>query len=88
MIESQITQYINENNLILIPILYIIGTYIKMTKINNKYIPWINLILSILLVLFTNGISFNSLLQGILISSVPTFVNQLYKQTIKKEDES
>lgn len=82
MESSQLMQYINENNLVLIPILYILGMYIKMTKLSNRLIPWILLIIAVVLSMLSNGISVNSLLQGILLSAVPTFANQLIKQSV------
>lgn len=82
MEQSQLMQYINENNLILIPILYILGMYIKMTKISNRLIPWTLLVIAVVLTMLSNGVSVNSLLQGILLSAVPTYANQLFKQSI------
>lgn len=82
MEQSQLMQYINENNLILIPILYILGMYIKMTKISNRLIPWVLLVIAVVLTMLSNGVSVNSLLQGILLSAVPTYANQLFKQSI------
>lgn len=82
MEQSQLMQYINENNLILIPILYILGMYIKMTKLNNRLIPWVLLVIAVALTMLSNGVSVNSLLQGILLSAVPTYANQLVKQTV------
>ena len=82
MEQSQLMQYINENNLILIPILYILGMYIKMTKLSNRLIPWVLLVIAVALTMLSNGVSVNSLLQGILLSAVPTYANQLVKQTV------
>lgn len=82
MEQSQLMQYINENNLVLIPILYILGMYIKMTKISNRLIPWTLLVIAVVLTMLSNGVSVNSLLQGILLSAVPTYANQLFKQSI------
>lgn len=82
MEQSQLMQYINENNLILIPILYILGMYIKMTKLNNRLIPWVLLVIAVALTMLSNDVSVNSLLQGILLSAVPTYANQLVKQTV------
>lgn len=82
MESSQLMQYINENNLVLIPILYILGMYIKMTKLSNRLIPWVLLVIAVALTMLSNGVSVNSLLQGILLSAVPTFANQLIKQSV------
>lgn len=80
------TQYIAENALILIPVLYIIGMIIKNTEqISDKYIPIILLGLGILGAIGIMGISINSVIQGVLITGAAVYTNQLIKQTVKKE---
>ncbi len=79
-------QYISENALILIPVLYVLGTIIKNTKtINDKYIPVILLALGIAFSSFMNGISADSVIQGVLVTGTTVFGNQLVKQAIKEE---
>ena len=57
-----IKEFVIDQALIIIPVLYIIGTIIKGTeKINNKYIPLILLPISIIFCLL-NGTSLPSLL--------------------------
>ncbi|MDR3597914.1 phage holin family protein [Clostridium sp.] len=80
------TQYIAQNALILIPVLYIIGMIIKNTEqINDKYIPIILLIIGILSAIGIMGISANSVVQGILVTGAAVYTNQLIKQTTKKD---
>ncbi|MEG0026106.1 MAG: phage holin family protein [Bacilli bacterium] len=83
----EFTNYIIENRLILIPVLYIIGTIIKNTQIiKNKYIPFILLIIAIILSIFMGDISIiNSIIQGILVAGTTVFSNQLIKQLRKEE---
>jgi hypothetical protein len=81
-----IAQYIAQNALILIPVLYIIGMIIKNTEqINDKYIPVILLIIGILGAVGIMGFNSNSVIQGVLVTGATVYANQLIKQTSKKE---
>ncbi|WP_459477339.1 phage holin family protein [Clostridium saccharoperbutylacetonicum] len=81
-----IAQYIAQNALILIPVLYIIGMIIKNTEqINDKYIPVILLIIGILGAIGIMGVNANSVIQGVLVTGATVYTNQLIKQTSKKE---
>jgi hypothetical protein len=81
-----IAQYIAQNALILIPVLYIIGMIIKNTEqINDKYIPVILLIIGILGAVGIMGFNSNSVIQGVLVTGATVYTNQLIKQTSKKE---
>lgn len=78
-------KYITEKMLILIPVLYIIGMIIKGTeKIKNKYIPVILLPLGIVGAIGIGGLNVDSIIQGILITGVTVYGNQLVTQ-YKKE---
>lgn len=78
-------KYITERMLILIPALYIIGMIIKGTdKIKNKYIPVILLPLGIAGAIGIGGVNVDSIIQGILITGVTVYGNQLITQ-YKKE---
>lgn len=80
------TQYISQNALILVPVLYIIGIIIKNTEeIKDKYIPIILLGIGILGSVGIMGISVNSIIQGVLVTGASVYANQLIKQTCKKE---
>ena len=77
--------FIIEEVLILIPVLYIIGMKIKkMEKINDKYIPVLLMFISIILSNLLIGFGINATLQGILISGATIMCNQFTKQ-LKKE---
>lgn len=78
-------KYVTEKMLILIPALYIIGMIIKGTdKIKNKYIPVILLPLGIAGAIGIGGVNVDSIIQGILITGVTVYGNQLITQ-YKKE---
>ncbi len=76
--------YITENALILIPVLYIIGMILKDTnKVKDKYIPLILLPIGIGLAMALIGININAIIQGILVVGVSVYTNQLVKQINK-----
>ena len=76
--------YIVDNALILIPVLYIIGTFLKgLEIINDKYIPLILMAFSIAFSIAILGLNVDSIIQGILITGVTVLSNQLVKQSKK-----
>lgn len=76
--------YITENALILIPVIYIIGMILKGTeRIKDKYIPVILLPIGIVLSMALMGIGINAIIQGILVVGVSVYTNQLVKQINK-----
>ena len=78
--------YIVDNCLILIPVLYIIGMILKNLEfIKDKYIPLILLPIGIALAIAIKGIDINSVIQGILVTGVTVYGNQIFKQINKEE---
>ena len=78
--------YITENAYILIPALLIIGQIIKNIKvIPDKWIPLILLPFGVVGAMALGGWTFKSVLQGILVTGVTVYGNQIYKQLSKKE---
>ncbi len=76
-----IINYITENALILIPVLYIIGMILKgIERIKDKYIPLILLPIGIGLAMALMGININVIIQGVLVVGVSVYTNQLIKQ--------
>lgn len=81
-----VLKYITENAYILIPVLLIIGQIIKNIKvIPDKWIPLILLPLGIVGAMALGGWNFEAALQGILVTGVTVYGNQIYKQLNKKE---
>lgn len=77
----EILDYIMENALVLIPVLYIIGMIIKHTeKIPDKYIPLILLAFGIAGALAIRGLSADSVVQGVLVTGAAVYGNQVIKQ--------
>lgn len=83
----EILDYILQERLILIPVLYVLAEIIKMTElIKNKYIPLIILILGILLSLMLGGFTLaDNIIQGILVAGATVLTNQMIKQSQKEE---
>ncbi|WP_346869432.1 phage holin family protein [Clostridium sp. UBA5119] len=76
--------YITENALILIPVLYIIGMILKgIERKKDKYIPLILLPIGIGLAMALMGLNINAIIQGILVVGVSVYTNQLVKQINK-----
>lgn len=82
----QITEYITQNALVLIPVLYIIGMIIKnIDKISDKYIPIILLVFGIIGAIAIMGINVNAVIQGVLVTGATVYANQLVKQNTKDD---
>ena len=80
------TQYIVQNALVLIPVLYVLGMLIKNTKkIDDKYIPIILLIAGIAGAVGIMGVNADAVVQGVLVTGTTVYTNQLIKQTTKRE---
>ena len=79
--------YIVEDGLILIPVLYVIGYIIKDTNIlSNRWIPLVLLVIGIIFSIFLlNDPIVDRVIQGILIAGVTVFINQVKKQNFEKE---
>ena len=85
--------YIKPELLILVPVLYILGTAVKKSEFKDKFIPWIIGIAGIILSCMYIGGServtiiglFTAITQGILCAGASVFVNQLSKQERKAE---
>ena len=83
----KIITYVVQNRLILIPVLYILGIFIKNTQfVKDKYIPIILLILGVIFsVLMSGNTIIDNIIQGILVSGVTVFGHQVTKQMRKDE---
>ena len=69
--------YIVDNALIHIPVLYIIGTFLKgLENIKDKYIPLVLLTIGIGFSVAIIGFSVDAIIQGILVTGVTVLGNQ------------
>jgi hypothetical protein len=78
-------QYIVKEELILIPVLWILGTILKQTpKIPDWFIPYVLIGSSVLGRLFLIGFNVNAVIQGVLVGGASVGLHQIAKQTGKK----
>lgn len=83
----EILEYIVENRLILIPVLYILGEFIKKTSfIKDKFIPMVLLLVAVVFSILMGGDTvINEVIQGILVAGATVLGNQMIKQVNKEE---
>ncbi|MCW6075454.1 phage holin family protein [Clostridium sporogenes] len=80
--------YIVEQALILIPVLYILGMMLKNTqKIKDWSIPWILLVVGVIGAISLMGLNPNAIIQGILATGAAVYTNQLIKQSTEKKEQ-
>lgn len=90
--------YVKEELLILIPVLYLIGIVLKKSKMPDKWIPvtlgLIAIVLSAMWVIATYNANsskeialaiFTAVTQGVLVAGASVYVNQIYVQANKEE---
>ena len=82
----EILSYIMDNALILVPALLVLGQIVKgIQKIPDKWIPIILLPIGIAGALALGGMSFDSAVQGVLVTGAAVYGNQIVKQIMKSE---
>ena len=82
----EFSSYITESRTILIPVLYIIGYFIKNTNlIKNKYIPLILLVISVIMSILMGGTLIYNIIQGVLVAGATVMTDQLIKQSRKND---
>lgn len=75
------TKFISQNEEVIVPVLYFFGNLLKATpKVPNWMIPYILTVISVILSFGIAGVSFNSLIQGILVAGGSVLTNELIKQ--------
>lgn len=78
--------YISDNALVLIPVIYIVGMFLKgLEGVSDKYIPFVLMFVSIAFSVAMLGLNVDSIIQGILIAGATVLSNQLIKQSKKDE---
>lgn len=78
--------YISDNALVLIPVIYIVGMFLKgLEGVSDKYIPFVLMFVSIAFSIAMLGLNVDSIIQGILIAGATVLSNQLIKQSKKSE---
>lgn len=80
-------KFVPEQLLILVAALYVIGIFLKASKIADWTIPWILLAAGILGAIGIEGISVIAVIEGVICTGVAVLTNQLIKQTTVKREE-
>ena len=84
---NDLLKYVNEYALILIPFLYVVGMILKsLGSVPDRYIPVLLLLFGIASSMGLNGISIQSLIQGVLVTGVTVYTNQLLVVQLKKDE--
>lgn len=78
----EILEYVVQEGLVMVPVLYILGEIIEHTDtLANKWIPPILLVVSLGFTPFLlNGFTADNIVQAVLVAGVTVFSDQLYKQ--------
>ena len=84
----EILDFIIDEGLIMIPVLYVLAEFIKGTEVmKNKYIPILLLAISIILtpLVLKTGYNADNIVQAILVAGATVLGNQLLKQSRRDE---
>lgn len=82
---EDLLKYVIDEAIVLVPALWIIGSFLKMTpKVPDWTIPWGLLALGITGSIAIIGVTAEAIVQGILVSGVAVLGHQLIKQTTEK----
>ena len=94
----ELMDFVRPELIMLIPVMYFIGMALKKSKISDHWIPFIlggiSILICALWVYATSNIKdirdmalamFTSITQGVLTAGTGVYINQLYKQSKKKD---
>ncbi len=76
-------KYLLEGSLIIVPALWVLGKFLKISELKDNYIIWVLLIIGIGFSAATSGVSVESIMQGIIATGVAVLGHQLLKQTME-----
>ena len=84
-----ILNYVVQEGLVMIPVLFIIGEIVKGTELlSNKWIPLVVLVISVAFTPLVLGTyTADNIVQAVLVAGVTVFGNELIKQTNRGDDE-
>lgn len=82
-----ILNYVVQEGLVMIPVLFIIGEIVKDTELlSNKWIPLVVLVISVAFTPLVLGTyTAENIVQAVLVAGVTVFGNELIKQSSKEE---
>lgn len=79
-------EYLNENYVMIVPALWVIGYALKQTpSVPNWSIIWILTVLSVSIAGITFGFSLESFSNGIIAAGTAVFGHQMLKQTLERD---
>ena len=82
----EVLEYIISEALIIIPVLWVLGTFLKKTpKIQDWTIPWVLLAVGIPAALGIIGPTVDAAIQGVLVAGAAVLGHQLVKQTTERK---
>jgi len=84
--EINIMSFIDPRMTILVLIIYILGVFMKWSRIKDELIPWFLLVLAVVLCGIISRDVVQGIIQGTLVTGVCVLGNQLYIQTVRKND--
>lgn len=80
----ELTEYVKEEALVIIYVLYILGAFLKQANfLDNKYIPLVLAFVGIVMALGLLGLSFGSAIQGVLCAGGAVLTNEVITQVKK-----
>lgn len=95
---EMLKEFIMPELFVIIPVLYLFGSALKNSQVNNKHIPWLlGLISTVMCFFYIVGTSvitgwqeavmvvFSGFVQGVLCAGASVYVNQIIKQSGKDE---
>ena len=81
----EILEYIISEALIIIPVLWILGSFLKRTpKVQDWIIPWVLLLAGVVLAIGIIGFTVDAAVQGVLVAGAAVLGHQLLKQTTNR----
>lgn len=81
-----LSEYLLDEALIIIPVLFILGKIIKETpRFHDWIIPYVLLIIGITISFFMLGFNIDAFIQGVLVSGAAVFGNELIKQAVERD---
>ena len=82
----EILEYIISEALIIIPVLWILGSFLKRTpKVQDWIIPWVLLLVGVILAIGIIGLTVDAAIQGVLVAGAAVLGHQLLKQTTERK---
>jgi hypothetical protein len=82
----EILEYIINEALIIIPVLWILGSFLKKTpRVQDWTIPWVLLVAGMLFAIGIIGFNVDAVVQGVLVAGAAVLGHQLLKQTTNRE---